>query len=123
MQESYKNYFLELPDEVIDLIFYHCAKSVQYPQNNVFVKYEYIMNEPIRARYHDYTGDMANGNPNGRGTMICGTRYTDINPPEYIRTFNQLNVSTMWLYKPFLYIMRKYSLRYGSSSETAVAIY
>lgn len=107
------DYFSQLPDEVIDLIFMYCNRSTAHPENNVFVRYEYIMQEPIRALYHEYAGDMSAGLPCGRGTMYSGSRYIDIEPPAYIGTFLKPRVSTEWLYKPLLYITTDYKLRYA----------
>ena len=110
IQES--NSFSNLPDEIIDLIFSYCSRSQSHPENNVFVRYEYIIQEPIRAIYHEYVGDMSAGLPCGRGTMHSGSRYIDIDPPSYISSFNHSRVSTEWLYKSLLYVAKDYKLRY-----------
>lgn len=97
---------LDLPNEILDLIFYHCSDDVSYSisDTNVFIRYEYINNESNSIRrYYEYSGEMKNGKPHGCGEMYMGTKYyTSHFIPKYI-------FLTKWLYLPLFQI---FSLAY-----------
>jgi len=104
------NYLFCLPEEILDIIFYHVGRNPHNNKNNVFVRFEYIINPVPRKIYYEYYGDMSSGKPHGRGTMTVGSNY------ETIAINFTTNVSTQWLYKPFLYTLRNnYRLNYSNS--------
>jgi hypothetical protein len=124
------NYLSQMPDEIIDIILLKCNESYDAHLAD-FVRYEYIMEEPMRKIYHEYTGTMKNGVPRGRGIICSSSRYinnTAETPASLATTYtNQVNqnhptfqnITTAWLYKPFLYVIHNcsplYKIRYTVS--------
>ena len=107
-----RDYFSILPEELIDLIFIFCNRSPISPENNVFVRYEYIIDSTPHFTYNEYIGGLVNGLPSGYGKMVTGSRYIDI--PQNL-LYRSHSVATEWLYKPLLYILpRSYKLYYNN---------
>ena len=113
------NYLSQLPDEIIDLILIKCADSYECHSDGFaapFIRFEYIIDQPIRKIYHEYTGRMKNGAPNGTGIMYSGSSYVE--HYDNVEHDNKIihKISTIWLYCPFIYIIHNcnqhYKLRY-----------
>ena len=115
------NYFLLLPIEIIDLIFKFCAKSPFFPENNVFVQFKYIIQNPVCFKYNEYVGNMSGGIPFGTGTFTNCTQYNVSLPKGY--QHSSYIISTIWLYKPLLYCIAKptkYTLQYYDNIDEIV---
>ena len=56
------------PIEIIDLIFYYCSQN---STNHSFVRFQYqLSSQTSQFNYFEYTGQMANHQPNGYGNKL-----------------------------------------------------
>lgn len=124
------NYFLNLPDEIFDLILSKISQhyiddninsnminrsslyNPNYLDTNIFIRYKYIFRPTIRRIYYEYKGSLINGKPEMNGTMYIGTTYLPDNKEESLLK----PIITDWLYLPFLHVIfncnRNYKLKY-----------
>lgn len=97
--------FSDLPYDIINDIFRQCSETNTTNGLRTYIKFKYYNN---KIHYHEYTGDMSYGNPNGYGDMrylIRETENMDLNIPE------NSYLETDWLYLPFLMVFKDHKPR------------
>ena len=90
----------DLPPEIIDIIIHMCCEESTIARADTFLKYNYL---PGRVEFLEYSGDMQNFNPHGRGRMVqnscINTVYTGELP-------SSPNKTTGWIYEPILHVFK-----------------
>ena len=99
---------LNLPPDIIDVIFKKCAIVSDNSGSKQYVKYKIIENN---LHKYDYVGDMGNaGCPHGQGAISSHVSYDIslnlINIPHFNMS---IGIETCWIYVPFLYIFKNYN--------------
>lgn len=102
------NIFENMPEELVDEIFKHCAINSNNDGSKHYVQYK-IHDDTLVI--FEYIGDMGDqGLPHGRGSMTSASNY-DIVPYSRCQSNNvplNNNTETIWLYVPFFYIFKNY---------------
>ena len=88
---------LNLPPEIIDIIFYHIAHDGMDVSRN-YINFEHIDNI---ERVYDYNGTMLNGLPHGNGTMTSCIKYNTL--------YSKIPKQSMWLLCNLFYILKSYT--------------
>ena len=90
----------DLPLDVIDQIIKKCAEDSTVAAEDTFLKYNYL---PGKVEVLEYSGDMQDYKPHGRGRMIKST-YENT---EYRGELpSSPNKTTGWIYEPILHAFK-----------------
>jgi len=91
----------QLPEEMLDLIFYFCSETNDRNDEHVYIKYKYY---PDHRLYQEYRGDMRNGVPHGNGIMYQGRSvYAEIK-----NKYLENGFQTPWIFLPLLEVFPKF---------------
>ena len=101
MESNNNDYLSQLPEEILDLIFYHCSKNNYNNYNHSFIRYEYYCDYKV---YQEYCGDMENGCPHGNGIMYRGRYFYTEARNEYLKN----GLKTPWIFLPLFYVYPKF---------------
>lgn len=106
-----ENILTDLPPELLDTIFTHCAIYSDNSGSKHYIKYKLQNNDLVKYKY---IGDMgAEGLPHGRGIHTTYTLHNvsyNNNPDTGLPIdLNGNNVETIWLYAPLLSVLGNYN--------------